>query len=132
MNRLMQQVTQEDQIRGRASRIRVDRASRKIAYKAPNGMVFYIDTRPVEEGGEPIVRTPEAELYSASHKTHTLGNGRACLASSLRGWDLTRILLQCDSWARGYEIYQETQRFPEDTRESFSRSARQRAASRQT
>ena len=130
MNRLMRQVTQEDQIRGRGSRIRVDRAKRKIAYKAPNGMVFYIDTRPVDEGGEPIVRTAEAELYSASHKTHTLGNGRVCLATSLRGWDLTRILFQCDSWARGYEIYKQTGQFPEDTLESFSRTARQRTESR--
>lgn len=127
MNRLMKQAFEAGQIRGRESRIRVDRKKKKIAYKAPNGMIFYIDTRPVEEGGEPTVRTAEAEIYSASHRTHTLGGGRVCLASSLRGWDLTRILFQCDSWARGYEIYQRTGHFPEDPRQSFGRSGRQRA-----
>ena len=125
MNRLMKQALESDQIRGRESRIRIDREKKKIAYKAPNGMVFYIDTRLVDEGGEPEVLTPEAELYSAAHKTHTLGDGRVCLANSLRGWDLTRILFQCDSWARGYEIYKQTGRFPEDPRHSFSRTARQ-------
>ena len=130
MNRLMKQAFEADQIRGRESRIRVDRRKKKIAYKAPNGMVFFIDTRKVDEGGEPIVRTPDAELYGPAHKTHTFGGGRVCLAETLRGWDLTRILFQCDSWARGFEIYQETGRFPEDARESFSPTARQQAAAR--
>lgn len=124
MNRLMRQVYDAEQIRGRESRIRIDRGREKIAYKAPNGMIFYIDTRPLAEGGEPTVRTAEAELYSISHKTHTLGGGRVCLATSLRGWDLTRILFQCDSWAHGYEVYQKTGSFPADPRQSFRRGAR--------
>jgi len=128
MNRLMRQAFEPDQIRGRESRVRVDRANKKIAYKAPNGMVFFIDTCPVEEGGEPKVHTPEAELYGPAHKTHTLGSGRVCLAESLRGWDLTRILFQCDSWARGYEIYQRTGQFPNDPRQSFNPAARSQAA----
>lgn len=130
MNRLMAQTKDPDQIRGRESRIRVDHSKKKIAYKAPNGMAFYIDTRPIEEGGEPIVNTAEAELYSAAHKTHTLGDGRVCLALSLRGWDLTRILFQCDSWARGYEIYKKTQHFPDNPRQAFSRAWLQQAAAR--
>ncbi len=121
MNRLMMQAYEPDQVRGRESRIRINRRAQKLAYKAPNGMVFFIDTSAVDEGGEPRVFTEHAELYGASHRTHTLGGGRVCLASSLRGWDLTRILLQCDSWARGYEIYQRTGRFPRNARESFSR-----------
>lgn len=130
MNLLMKQTSEPDQIRGRESRIRVNREKRKIAYTAPNGMVFFIDTRPTEEGGEPIVSTPDAELYSASHKTHTLGGGRVCLASSLRGWDLTRILFQCDSWARGFELYKKTGEFPADPLEAFSPTVRRLKASR--
>jgi len=132
MNRLMQQASEPDQIRGREARIRVDRARKRIAYKAPNGMVFFIDASPVDEGGEPQVRTPEAELYGPAHKTHTLGGGRVCLADSLRGWDLTRILFQCDSWARGYEIYKRTGRFPKNPRQSFSPRAQEQDASRPT
>ena len=124
----MRQARERDQIRGRENRVRIKPSEKKIAYKAPNGMMFEIHTRPIEEGGEPIVKTAAAELYSTAHKTHTLGGGRVCLASSLRGWDLTRILFQCDSWARGYEIYKKTGRFPDDPRQSFSRVARQRAA----
>lgn len=120
MNRLMQQAFDPEQIRGRESRVRVNRARTKIGYEAPNGMRFFIDTCPVDEGGEPRVYAEEAELYGPSHKTHTLGDGRVCLASSLRGWDLTRILFQCDSWARGYEIYQQTGVFPDNPRESFT------------
>ena len=126
MNKLMKQVYQPDQVRGRESRIRVDPGRQMIAYKAPNSMVFFIDTKPLDVGGEAIVTNDHAELYSASHKTHTLGSGRVCLAGSLRGWDLTQILFQCDSWARGYEIYQRTGKFPEDPIEAFSRTKRNR------
>ncbi|MBN2374488.1 hypothetical protein JXL19_11945 [bacterium] len=127
MNRLMRQAFEPGQIRGRESRIRVDRNKQKIAYKAPNGMIFFIDTQYVEAGGEPIVSTPEAEICGASHKTHTYGGGRVCLASTIRDWELTQILFQCDSWARGYEIYQRTGEFPKDPRQSFCTRARQKA-----
>ncbi|MBU4567293.1 MAG: hypothetical protein KKE29_21455 [Proteobacteria bacterium] len=121
MNRLMRQAFEKDQIRGRESRIRVDRDRQKIAYKAPNGTLFFIETGSVEEGGEPVVRSPAADIYSAAHKTHTLGGSRVCLANSLRGWDLTRILLQCDSWARGMELYRSGQKFPSSPKEAFAR-----------
>lgn len=95
------------------------------SYSAPsNGMPFFIDTRPLDEGGEPQVCTPEAKLHGAGHKTHTLGKGRVCLAGSLRGWDLTQILFQCDSWARGWEIFKQTGRFPDSPRDSCSTTAR--------
>lgn len=119
MNRLLDQCFQADQVRGRESRIRINRERRRLAYRAPNGMDFFIDCRPVEEGGEPRVFTKSAELYGPSHRTHTLGDGRVCLAQSLRGWDLVRILFQIDSWARGYEIYQRTGGFPNDPRACF-------------
>ena len=126
-NRLMKEVFDPEEIKGRESRIRIDRARRKIAYKAPNGMIFFIDTRPIEEGGEPIVWTKEAVLYDASHKTHTLSEGRVCLADSLRGWPLSKILFQCDSWARAQEIFLETGYFPKSPREAFSREIVERA-----
>lgn len=123
MNRLMQQVNQPDQIRGRESRVRVDRARRKIAYKAQNGMEFIIDTKPTETGGNAVVENKLVKRFSASHSRHTLGNGRVCLANNLRGWDLTRILFQCDSWARGYEIYKKTGTFPDSPKQVFSKSS---------
>lgn len=121
MNYLMRQCNDYSMIKGREARIRVKRDEDKIAYKSVNGMLFFIDTSPVNTGGEPTIRTPEAEIYSASHKTHTFGSGRVCLAESIRGWDLTKILFQCDSWARGYEIYKNTGKFPDSPREVFKR-----------
>lgn len=132
MNRLMRQAFDPDQIRGRESRIRVNQAGKRIAYKAPNGMVFFIDTRPVDEGGEPIVRSSEAKRYGANHKTHTLGDSQVCLADSLRGWELTRILFQCDSWARGIEIYRKTGKFPDNPGQSFSRQTSRNHGSTRT
>ena len=122
MNKLMQQVKQPDQIRGRESRLKVDWAHRKIAYKAPNEMVFIIDTKPTETGGEPIVLNQVAKSLGISHRTHSLGDGRVCLADNLRGWDLTKILLQCDSWACGYEIYKKTGTFPSSPKAAFRRT----------
>lgn len=120
MNRLMLQTQQPDQIRGRESRVRTRPAEQKIAYQAPNGIVFYIDTRPTNTGGEPIVSTKEREAQVASHDTHTLGKGHVCLANSIRGWDLTKILFYCDSWARGVELYRLTGLFPRSPLNAFT------------
>jgi len=120
MNYLMKQLEDPEQIRGREDRLRVKYDAEKIAYKAPNGMVFVIDTSPINEGGEAVVTTKEAEGYPASHETHTFGDGRICLAESIRGWELTQILFQCDSWARGLELYEETGIFPDDPLEAFT------------
>ena len=124
MNRLMRQAFEPDKIRGREQRIRISRGQRIIAYKAPNGMLFKIDTMPIESGGEPVVHNDEVSELSSSHRSHTLGQGRVCLAENLRGWDLTRILFQCDSWARGYEIYQETGVFPDSPKKVFTHNSR--------
>ena len=126
MNRLMRDTYDPEQTRGRSHRLRRNITNGIIRYTAPNGMLFEIDTRPIDEGGDPEVKCDAAKIYSASHKTHTLGDGRVCLATSLRGWDLTRILLQCDSWARGMEIYKKTGRFPKDPLESFRTSSSRR------
>ncbi|RME44507.1 MAG: hypothetical protein D6795_17845 [Deltaproteobacteria bacterium] len=119
-NPLMEQVFDDEQIAGRRRRIRINRAARKIAYKAPNGMIFFIDTRPVEEGGEPEIWTDQGDLYTPRVKKHIVGRQRVCLAASLRGWELSRILFQCDSWARAQEIFLETGYFPMSPREAFS------------
>lgn len=120
MNRLMRQVYDRNQTRGRTNRVRVKPREGVIAYKAANNLPFFIHTRPVDEGGDPIVFCYVPETRGTSHKTHSLGDGRVCLADSLRGWDLTRILFQCDSWARGLEIYRATGHFPGSPREAFS------------
>lgn len=121
MNRLMRQAFDLEQTRGRTSLIRINRDREMILYKTKSGILFKIDTSPTESGGEAIVKTKEAARFGADHSTHTLGGGRVCLARSLRGWDLTRILFQCDSWARGYEIYKKTGSFPDSPKKVFSR-----------
>lgn len=118
-NYLLDQAQEADQIRGRENQLRVNYRSGHMLYKAPNKVIFRIDTSPVGTGGEPIVTTETAEIYSASHRTHTLGGGRVCLAASLRGWELHRILLQIDSWARGHEIYKQTGKFPDSIGDVF-------------
>lgn len=120
MNKLMQQVSQSDQIRGRTSRIRINKNEKIIAYRAPNGMIFKIHTRPTESGGEAVVKNKEARSLPAGSEAHHYGNGHVCLAHNLRGWDLTRILFQIDAWARGYEIYKQTGRFPDSPKKTFS------------
>ncbi len=127
MNHLLRQAGDPAYTRGRSRRLRVHYARQRIAYRAPNGMVFHIDTSRVEEGGEPRVYTLSARDAPPSHATHTNGNSRVCLAVSLRGWDLTRILFQCDSWARGCEIYRRTGHFPDTPLESFNPAARRTA-----
>jgi len=120
MNRLMEQTRDPRQIRGRESQVRIDREEKIIAYKAPNGMIFKIHTQPTESGGETVVMNKEAKSLPSGSKAHHYGKGHVCLAHSLRGWDLTRILFQCDSWARGYEIYKKTGRFPGSPKVTFS------------
>ncbi len=105
MNRLMQQLINDDQDRERASRIRMDQTKRKIAYRVRNGMIFVIDTRSVEDGDEPIVWTTEADLRGASHQNHTYNNGRIDFPRNLHGLELAAILDLIDHWAAGYEAF---------------------------
>ena len=110
MNRLIYQAGDRDHLGGRFPRVGFKGS--KIGYRAPNGEVFCVPPQPIESGGVPIVTAKVAEQLGASHETHTLGDGEVCLATSLRGWDLSPILFYCDSWARGIEIWQETGKFP--------------------
>lgn len=121
MNYLMQQATDPQYIKGRESALRINRRRGLIAYRAPNGMKFVIDTSPLYEGGGAVVYSEEAKNLPASHNTHTLGSGALCLASSTRGWNLTKILFQCDAWAHGMQVYRATGRFPDGLRQTFSR-----------
>ena len=117
MNRLIYQAGDRDHLGGRFDR--VGYKGKKIGYRAPNGEVFFVHTQPIESGGAPIVTAKVAEQFEASHETHTLGDGEVCLAENLRGWDLSQILFQCDSWARGFEIWRETGKFPPSPSDTF-------------
>ena len=121
MNKLMRQTQDPEQIEGRESRLRINCEKKIIAYQAPNRMIFKIHTLPTESGGEAKVMNKEAESLPSGSKAHHYGNGHVCLAHSMRGWDLLRILFQCDSWAKGYEIYKKTGRFPKSPKDSFSK-----------
>jgi len=105
---------------GRRHRIQVNKFSNKLRYTAPNGILFIIDCSDSGTREAPVIISPEAEPYGTSHATHTLGDGRVCLASSISGWELDRILLYCDSWAKGIRIYQRGKGFPKNPRASFS------------
>lgn len=120
MNKLMEQIRDPDQIRGRESRIRINWEKNIIAYRTPNGMIFKIYTQPTESGGEAVVRNKQAKSLPSGSTAHHYGGGHVCLAHNLRGWDLTRILFQIDSWARGYEIYKKTGSFPDSPKDTFS------------
>ena len=120
MNKLMEQALDPEQTIGRASRIRISKEKKIIAYRARNSMIFKIHTHPTESGGEAVVKNKEAKSLPAGGKAHHYGGGHVCLAHSIRGWDLTRILFQCDAWARGYEIYKKTGVFPSSPKDSFS------------
>ena len=122
MNKLMRQTQDPEQIKGRESRIRIHREKRIIAYQAPNRLVFKIHTRPTESGGEVKVMNKEAQSLPVGGEAHHYGRGHVCLAhKSMRGWDLFRILFQCDSWAKGYETYKETGYFPSSPKTAFLR-----------
>ncbi len=121
MNYLLEDLGKADQIQGREKRLRVDWGSQKIAYKAPNGTVFFIDTKPLEVGGDIRVISPVIKDYPLSHKTHTNGDGTICLAENLRGWALVNILFFIDSWARGFELYNNTGVFPDSPKACFKK-----------
>lgn len=117
MNSLFNQVYDFEQVQGR--KVYINEREKTIRYIAPNGIVFTIETEPVEYYGEAKVHSKHAEPFGASHDHHTYSNGYVCLANSIRNWPLLQILVYCDSWAKGYDIYRKTGRFPNCPLESF-------------
>lgn len=121
MHRLIEQFLRDpSETRGRQQSLSVSRERDRIRYVAPNGIEFTIDCSDAGSCGEPHVSSPAAVRYGTSHEAHTLGNGRVCLASSLRGWDLAKILVYCDSWAKGVRIYERTGTFPPSPKDVFT------------
>ncbi len=114
MNYLMQQATDPEYIKGREAALRINRRRGLIAYRAPNGMKFVIDTSPLYDGGVCRVYCEDAKDMPHGH------GGEPCLAGSYRGWNLTKLLFQCDAWAHGAEFYRATGHFPDGAAESFN------------
>lgn len=99
MNALIGQASEPEQIRGRESRIRVNHVNQQIVYKACNGMLFVIDTRPTNKGRAPLVLCPSAIGRGPSHHTHCYGNGCVDPPCGLAGKPLGWLLHFCDSFA---------------------------------
>ena len=111
---LVRQLHDRSQVKGRTDKLSlVQKPSgvTAIRYRAPNGIVFFIEPRR-HPYGEPAVWCREAKQFPASQKTHTFGEGYVCLGHGLMRWDLTRILVYCDGWAAGYDAYRRTGKFP--------------------
>ena len=119
MNKLINMAYDFNQTRGR--KVQVSRDKSHIRYIAPNGIEFKIYPGDFPYGN-PVAYSPAAEPYGASHETHTLGSGKVCLGESMGGWDLTKILFFCDSWARGIRIYEDGYEFPSSPKVSFNRN----------
>ena len=108
------------QSQGRRDRLSANGDRTKLRYFAPNGVPFFIDCSDAGDKDEPLVHSPVATPYGVSHATHTLGKGRVCLALSIRGWELSQVLLYCDSWAKGIRIYEATGSFPANPKAIFA------------
>lgn len=111
-NYLIRQANSHRYLKGRKYRLWVSNPTEKIKYKAPNGMVFYIHTKQIKTGGTPEVYNEQASMLPSSHDTHVFKKGEVCLAKSIRGWNLNRILYYCDAWSRGFEIFLQSGSFP--------------------
>ena len=133
MNRLMRDAHAPDV----ASRIGAARANRfrrhpsqpLFKYVAPNGFQFDIDARPLDSGGPPVITSPAAKGYGASHATHTLGDGVCCVVKpdAVREMDLCTLLFHIDSWARGMELYKQGCKFPDSPKEAFGHQHEKRS-----
>ena len=122
MNRLIGDSYKPDQVWNRENRLTRYNGYAILRYIAPNKYSFTIDARPLDHGGVPIITSPMAQGYPASHETHTLGDGVCCIAKpeALRGMDLCTLLIHIDAWARGMELYRRGFAFPGSPRQAFS------------
>lgn len=133
MNKFMMQVRQRDQLEGREPWVRVDWAREVIAFRvhifdkrrqAYQDIDFFIDTRPMNTGGDPIVRSPRANRHTPrGHENHMYNDHSCCLGINLRRMDLCEILRRCEAWAGGIITYEYGGHFPDFT-EVFARPRR--------
>ena len=120
-NPLIRQSYDHSEVGLRGPRLQRHTSLPRLRYQSANGMMIEIDCSAVIEGGEAVVRCPSVDHLPVSHSTHTYGDGKLCLADSIAGWSLSRILFFADAWCRGYEIWQATGHFPDSPAETFSR-----------
>ena len=125
MNYLISQFIDRRHCRGREYRLQINNYKNKIRYIALNQIVFIIDCSDAGASGSPGIYSNIVRGCSASHDSHTLGKdtidgGQICLAESINGWDLDRILFYCDSWAKGFCIYKRTGKFPNTPKSVFN------------
>lgn len=123
MNKLMQQLRDPEQIRGRGSDLMADWHNRMIQFNRRFNCkdgdhyvwitpVFYIDTKPTEWGNDPIVTSPYANRYEAlGHTNHLYNDHSLCLGHGLYNWDLFELLRQIEKWFGGFYEWTKTGRF---------------------
>ena len=118
MSYLFAQAFERNQIRGRESRIRVDRAQKKIAYKTPNGMLFFIDTRHTEHDERSQILCPEGLNDGPPHQTHIYPpQGRVDMPVNTQAYPLVRLLELCDWFSDCFRTYQRNGQFSPTTKQ---------------
>ena len=126
MNKLMQQLRDRSEIRGRENELKVDWNNRKIRFDRRFTChdkygrtieitpVFYIDTRPTEWGNDPIVTSPYVNNYPAlGHTNHLFNDHSLCLGHNLARLDLHSLLRQIEKWFGGFYEWTQTGVFPQ-------------------
>ena len=114
----MQQIQDPRYTRGRAGALAVNFKTQTILYVAPNRMRFFIDTTPLNEGGQPIVNCCVDTWHPQSRSVPSLNSMPACLGN-LRGFNLAKVLFACDTWAQCYGYYRMTGIFPNNLVDVF-------------
>ncbi len=100
-----------------------------LRYIAPNGKPFFIDPNGYPYS-EPRIwsKWPINERLPSGHSTHYYGDGYVCIGTGLCRLELYEILYLIDGWARGFEKYLRSGRFPRRPSEAFGLRTPRRAA----
>ena len=117
MNKLMTQLRDPRQTKGRSACLKPDWYNRTIQFtrdfqcKVGNlgnqyvtiRVVFAIDTKPTEWGNDPVVTSPYVNRYPAlGHTNHLYRDHSLCLGHGLYNWNLFELLRQIEKWFGGF------------------------------
>lgn len=115
MNRLIQEAQNREAIGERFNRLTKHPSLDVLRYEARDGTRFFIDTRPLDQGRDPIITSQTACEFGTSAQMHTRAKGQIELVGRVRFARLNDLLVLCDYWAAKATYFRQTGTFPPDS-----------------
>ena len=114
MNRLVLEAQNKTALGERFERVWKHPTMDVLQYRSVDGTRFFIDTRPLDQGRDPLVTSRSALEFGSNAQMHTKPRGQIELLGRVRYARLSDLFALCDYWAAKAAYFRQTGTFPPD------------------